>query len=394
MYPDGGGISAIVENCVQALDGAYEVHVAIVEDRSGRRGRLQIADDRVHTLGHRNLLKPMVMPTSILYSLRVGRFFHSLVTSLQPAALLVQDAMFLSVPGVLATRGTATRLAIMDHGTLSNMLDRDWQRMFVRRFRGVKRALFQLGFRLDSPWRAARWRIGLRSTDAAWYVGEELRPWFARAGGRAASYAQIVPSDFRAPTDRQRAEARAALGVETPDTVVNMVTRLDGEKGLADVLDAVATLKHEGIDFRLLVAGHGSLEDWFRAESAARGLGRVVTFLGFLGRDELTRLHDASDFHLYAGTIGCGVSIALLEAMVSGVVPVVSDVPSAHRSLVGDAGWVFPAGDSEQLTSSLRAAVRSRDGHRRYMSELAQKRVADYTTPSLKDLVDELVSSS
>jgi glycosyltransferase involved in cell wall biosynthesis len=391
LYPDGGGISAIVENCLQALGDRYDVHVAIVDQRAGRRESLRLPDDRVHVYGSRPILKPYLAPTSVLYSLRIGWFLRGLVRRIKPRALLVQDGLFLPVPGLLATHRTPVKLAVMDHGTLTNSLDPEWQRIFPTQMDFPKSLVFRVGFALDRPWRELRWRLGFRYADAVWYVGEEMKPYLGPAGARARQYRQPVPMDFSAPTGPQRRAAREAFGLDDDDLVVNMVTRLAAEKGLPEILEALRALAPLHPRLRVLAAGHGPLEDWFRNELRAAGLEDRVTMVGRLGRPEVLRLHHASDFHLYGGTIGCGMSLALLEAMSAGVIPIVSDIPRQHRELAVPAGWVYPAGNADALTQALNEALACGADARAARSSAAVEAVRAYARPSVGDHLRELI---
>ncbi len=394
-YPDGGGISSIVENFVIDLGRRYDVHLAIVDEQPGRRDRLVLADDHVHTLGYSEAMNPLLMPTSLIYSARVGRFLRGLVKALAPAALIVQDGLHLPFPGALATAGTATPLAIMDHGTLTNTYDREWQKMTIgRAATAPRRAAFGLGFALDAPWRAARWRLGLRAAKGAWYVGHELEPFFGRAGGRARRYSQTVPGDFNPPTPDQRIAARQALGLDQSAFVANVVGRLDGEKGLDLILDAAEAVAPDHPGFQLLVAGDGTLETWFADELGRRGFGDRIRMLGRLDRPGVERLHHASDLHVYAGTISCGLSMCLIEAMACGVIPLVSDVPVAQRALVADAGWVFGAGDRSELERCLREALDMPDGQRDVIRGRVRGRLASQDGASVPELVHGLTAAA
>lgn len=373
VYPDGGGISSILENLVLELEGHYEMHVAIVEERPGRAGRLRLPDSQVHVLGYSNAINPLLFPTSLAYAARVGRFLRRVVRSVQPALVVTQDGLNLPVPGLLAVRGSGVPLAVMDHGTLTNVHEAGWSRMVARRLPAPKAVAFSAGFAADAPWRALRWRLGVRLADELWFTGEELEPWFVRAGARARRYAQLVPPDFAPPTPADRAAARRHFELGSDGLTISMVGRLDGEKGLDTVLEAAQRAPLDGAD--LLVAGDGSLGAWLEAEIRRRGLSSRIRLVGRLDRDEVRRLQHASDIHLYAGTISCGISICLLEAMACGVVPVVSDVPAAQRSVVGDSGWVFEAGDADALAACLGAAVAMSPGERARRGRLAAERV-------------------
>lgn len=393
VYPDGGGIAAIVENCVQALGQRYEVHVAIVDAREQPAETLGLPASRVHILGSRSFLKPYLAPTSLAYTVRVGRLLRRVIRRLQPGAVLVQDGLFLPVPALIATRGLETKVAIMDHGTLTNSLDREWRRMFPKQLGFPKSVVYRIGFALDGPWRAMRWRLGFRHADRVWYVGEEMKRLLGPAGDRARKYNQVVPGDFKPPTPRQRAIARDRWGVAADRVVINMVTRLAREKGLPEVLDAVEAVTRDARDVRVLIAGWGPLESWLRTEIESRRMTDVIALVGALDRAGVQSLHHASDFHLYAGTIGCGMSVALLEALASGTLPIVSDVPQQHRELASPAGWVFRAGDIGSLVDALRGALQCAEEERVERRGLAAESLRRYAHPSLTDLVAEVVPS-
>jgi glycosyltransferase involved in cell wall biosynthesis len=147
-------------------------------------------------------------------------------------------------------------------------------------------------------------------------------------------------------------------------------------------------------DLLVVIAGDGPLEPWFRTELEERGLSHAIRLIGRLDRAGIQRLHHASDFHLYAGTIGCGMSIALLEAMAAGVLPIVSDVPREQRDLVADAGWVFAAGDARGLEDSLAAALSADAAERERRKRRCQEQLASYLRPSLRDLVADLIGDA
>jgi hypothetical protein len=90
-YPDGGGISAIVENLVHRFDGPFDVHLAVVELREGTSHQLDLAPERLHACGFSNAINPLLMPFSLAYTVLVGRFLRKVVDSVRPAALLTQS---------------------------------------------------------------------------------------------------------------------------------------------------------------------------------------------------------------------------------------------------------------------------------------------------------------
>jgi glycosyltransferase involved in cell wall biosynthesis len=390
-YPDSGGISSNLENYVLELGEEFEIHVAIVDERDGRRERMPLPDSQVHIAGYTNAINALLTPTSQLFAIKVGHFLRNLVRELSPRAVIVQDGLNLPVPGLLATWRNGSKLVVMDHGTLTNVHEREWLRMVTRRLGWPKGLVFWLGFHADAPWRAIRWRLGVKLADALWYTGDELRPWFAAAGERTREYSQTVPSDFTPATAEERLAARKALELPEEVTVLNVVGRVDGEKGVEAIVAALATLKAERQDWLTIFVGDGSLDAWVRAEVRRTGLERNVRFLGRLGRDGVRRVQHASDFHVYAGTISCGVSVCLLEAMAAGVIPIASDVPSLQRKLVEGTGWWFPAGNVEALEQVLLRALSETPAERDARRAATLDRIAHSPRPTIPDLLTQLL---
>ena len=110
-------------------------------------------------------------------------------------------------------------------------------------------------------------------------------------------------------------------------------SQLNPDKGHADLLDALARLAAQGLDFRCRILGTGSEEGRLRARSAALGLEERVQWAGFVAdvRAELAR---ADLFALPSRSEG--LPNALLEAMAEGLLPVARDV--------GGVAEVWPAG--------------------------------------------------
>lgn len=392
-YPDGGGISSILENYVGSLSERFDVHVAIAEAGEGGVDHLPLSNDRIHiapTMSWR--LHPILFPTSLIFAARTTRFLGRTVATIQPDVLIIQDALNLPVPGVLSTRRRPTKLVIMDHGTLTNVYEPEWLNIVTEQTGPIKTAVFKALFHADAPWRSVRWKLGVGLADGVWYTGHELEPYFARAGRRAAQYGQTIPPDFKPPSAVERRSARARLDLHGDDLIVaNVVGRLDGEKGLRLIVGAVSQLAPSFPQLRVLIAGAGRLDKWLSSEIDELGLAEVIRPLGRLDRDEVRRLHHASDLHIYAGTISCGLSMCLIEAMASGVLPVVSDVPRAQRELVEGVGRVVPAGDQNALEEALACVLSLSARERKTMGSAAAVRVHEKTLPSVPELVAELV---
>ena len=127
------------------------------------------------------------------------------------------------------------------------------------------------------------------------------------------------------------------------------VAALHPRKRLHDLIEATATLAADGSVPRVALVGCGALRDDLVAHAQALGVHGNIDFLGFrLDTPELLR--QARVFVLPSREEG--LSIALLEAMASGLPVVASDVGEA-RDVVrsGLSGFLYPEGDVHALAS-------------------------------------------
>jgi glycosyltransferase involved in cell wall biosynthesis len=142
-----------------------------------------------------------------------------------------------------------------------------------------------------------------------------------------AANAVEYPLDAAPVRDRFRGE------IDEPLELI-YVGRLAREKGLYELLHALATLRARGTRAVLVVAGSGPEEPGLRRLAAELGLARAVAFLGPLFGAEKARLLAAADMFMLP-SYSEGLPYALLEAMAMGVPVVASDV-GAIRDVVID----------------------------------------------------------
>jgi glycosyltransferase involved in cell wall biosynthesis len=126
------------------------------------------------------------------------------------------------------------------------------------------------------------------------------------------------------------------------------------------VVRAVARLSEEGVRCSLTFACPRGIERT-RALVSRMGLGDVIAFGSGYAYEELPAVLASADVYVSA-SLSDGTSQSLLEAMSTGLMPVVSDIP-ANRPWVehGKNGLLFPAGDDEALAARLKEALERPD---------------------------------
>lgn len=136
---------------------------------------------------------------------------------------------------------------------------------------------------------------------------------------------------------------------------------IEPRKGSRDLLEAMALLRAERPDLRLVVAGGETLFDYrdYRRDFDARAveLGVAPLVLGPVGHDVLPALVAAADAFAFPSTKE-GFGLAALEALAAGVPVVARDLP-VLREVMGDAALY--AATVPDLATQLRVAAGPRD---------------------------------
>jgi L-malate glycosyltransferase len=129
------------------------------------------------------------------------------------------------------------------------------------------------------------------------------------------------------------------------------VGALLANKRTADLIQVTARLVGDHPGLRVAVVGKGPLETHLRNLALDLGVQEVVEFLGF--RDDIDALYaDAKIFALPSASEG--LSVAMLEAMASGLPPVVTDVGELGSFIRdGETGRLFAPGDLDAFTEIL-----------------------------------------
>lgn len=103
---------------------------------------------------------------------------------------------------------------------------------------------------------------------------------------------------------------------------------LEGRKGVAIALHALAQLKREGIPFRYTYLGRGPEWAHLKAMADRLGIAERVNFVDSLSGDEYVQALQSSHVYLLP-SLREGVPVTQMEAMAAGCVPVVADCGGA-----------------------------------------------------------------
>jgi glycosyltransferase involved in cell wall biosynthesis len=161
--------------------------------------------------------------------------------------------------------------------------------------------------------------------------------------------------------DRFRPRSRPTArwrGLPDKPTVL-FVGRLDAEKRIGDLVDALALVRSD-VDAQLVLVGTGGQRDALAARAAAAGVAGNVHFCGFVPDDELAEAYAACDVFANAGVAELQ-SLVTMEAMAAGRPVVAADaVALPHLVRHGENGFRFAPGDVAAAAGYLRLLLTDR----------------------------------
>ena len=194
-----------------------------------------------------------------------------------------------------------------------------------------------------------------------------IRRIWRRAGavtaisGEQAALARRAMADLKLVTIPNGVDTEAFFPIQRgANQGVNVVcaARLIERKGQHHLLEALARLQGcSRRPVRVTLVGTGDAETTLRDLAARLGIAQAVTFTGYVPRERMPDIYHAADLFALPSQHE-GMSIALLEAMGSGL-PVVVTQTGGTDELVekGINGDIVPWGDVEALTQALKVLV-------------------------------------
>lgn len=119
------------------------------------------------------------------------------------------------------------------------------------------------------------------------------------------------------------------------------------------IIDALILLRERKVKFEMTFAGGGSQLDELKQRVKDRGLGDRVTFTGQLNNDDLPQVLSRHDAYLSA-SLWDGASLSLMEAMATGLFPIVSDIKANSAWIEhGVEGLLHKVGDPADLAECI-----------------------------------------
>jgi glycosyltransferase involved in cell wall biosynthesis len=183
------------------------------------------------------------------------------------------------------------------------------------------------------------------------------------------------------------AHLREQFHLDESDVLAGFVGRLDEQKAISTLLEAMSLVVQRDRRVKLVLAGEGNLFGAIGEFCRTRGLEDSIYLAGF--REDIPDFLRAIDF-LVMPSCWEGFGYAVVEAMTAGK-PVVASQVSSLPEIVGDyrTGILVPPRSPEQLAEAMLVPVRN-PGLRHILGEAGKTKAA--STFSLSSMVDKVES--
>lgn len=143
-----------------------------------------------------------------------------------------------------------------------------------------------------------------------------------------------------------RSRLRAELNIPPEMPVIVFAGRICAQKRPALLAEILQAARDQGLAFRALLIGDGELKSELEVLLSKYKLNSCVQMLGTVSHQKWLDLLVAADVLLMPSQYE-GISIALLEALAAGVVPVVAAVGGQDEIVSPDAGFLIAHGEGE-----------------------------------------------
>ncbi len=153
------------------------------------------------------------------------------------------------------------------------------------------------------------------------------------------------------------------------------IGRLCEQKGQLLLVDAANILRQRGVEFKLVLAGDGEMRADIEAAISRYELQDRIRITGWISSTEV-RNELLAARALVLPSFAEGLPVVIMEAM-SLRRPVLSTFVAGIPELVqaGGSGWLFPAGDVEQLANAMQDCLQTPEEALTAMGDAARHRV-------------------
>ncbi len=230
---------------------------------------------------------------------------------------------------------------------------------------------------------AHRWVVGQMSRILA--ISQAARQGMLARHEAPDAKIVVVPNGIAPPLVDPRSRVRAELGIASDAPLVACVARLEPEKDVASLVQAMGEVTRHLPQACCLLAGDGAQREALRAQIERLGLGQSVLLLGF--RPDAATLIAAADLFVLP-SLAEPFGLVLLEAMALGKAVVATNAGGPLEIVVpGASGLLVPPAAPHELAQAIVRLLRDpaqreamgRQGYARYQRQFTMERMAQQT---------------
>lgn len=178
--------------------------------------------------------------------------------------------------------------------------------------------------------------------------------------------------------DEDKEALRKKLGIKENEKVIITVSRLVSKNAVNDLIDAVNTLKLQGINFKLLILGTGYLEKKLRLQVMSYKLQDDVLFLGLIPPAEVPKYLAVADVFVRP-SISEGLGNVFLEAMAAGVPIIGTPVGGIPDFLTHEKTGLFcEPRNSESISEKIKILIKDKKLRDKLIKNAKQMVIENY----------------
>ncbi len=207
--------------------------------------------------------------------------------------------------------------------------------------------------------RRALMPVVVRMADVVMTTGKttgRLHPGLGKLGDRVVEYFPPVDCNAFSPRPHEKTAVRNQWGIADDRPVIGSVGNINPQKGIENLIQALAILKAQGIGAHLILIGaeydtHRSYSSLLRALVEELDLEEDVIFTG-PRNDVETQLQGMDIFMMGSVPFSEGTPTAILEAAACGVPAIATDVGGVRDTIIEDVtGYVVEPQRPEALAA-------------------------------------------
>lgn len=242
-----------------------------------------------------------------------------------------------------------------------------------------------------------------------------VKKWIVNNADRVVTVSSALAGALRADTQSHRRPDIIPMGVDgslfSPEKkngaikqqygihgpFLLFVGRFTEKKGVRYLIDAMATISSEFPKAKLLLVGHGELEQDLRDRVRLHSLEEFVLFVGACANEQLPAYYATADIFIgpsvqVKGGDTEGLGLTFVEAAMSGCLVIGTSVGGIEEVITnGQTGYIVPPEDAKSLAINVLTVLRQNDRHSEMRTKGRQRALHNFELNNIAQRYEELL---